>query len=712
MMRRLYARVICVFFLCILTACQTGDNGPKSLTGGFDWNRPLSVAILPFVVKDSADISEPDELAANLANLRIEFYRAFAGLPFEDVELDTIDRFLERKSLTTADIVSGSVDLAELGRQLNVDLFIIPSLDEYSYTMALIYERWIIGFSVSMLDVTTGTIVWKDFIEESKNKHHVTTSVEGVAMEVLTIATRDKVEDEVIQKACTRLVSKMPSIIPDVHLEVQSIGVEPTGRVFRNNDRITVALKGTPRLLAECRVGSNEDEPIQMVERSRGIYEAIIRLNNTDNGPLNVSGRLMNRIGDTTEWFSAEAALTMDNRPPQTPVMKKPVPLNGVVGKGIRIGWTHSDPKDVTTYRLLRSDYRHPKYVEIAKLSQLQEYIDSDVEEHIRYAYVVYALDASGNESRVSDSVTAYIVDRGPHVIEKNSDPIPHDFFSAASPYVIRCNVVIPRGEELIVEPGTEIILDGGAFWIEGKLVSRGTAEAPIVFKSSKPSGNQALFVSIDGIAQIEHSRFEGFFHAINVSAKELEIRDCRFQSNEMAISIGRGCRVDVIQSEFESNELAVHVGNGAIVDMQRNGFIQNRRNLLIEEGGFGKLEDNWWGGLVEFKNPSSLGVEGKVTINRCLDNPYPKGCSIAMDVLALGIRFHDAPSDFIRADLARQIIGKDPNYKMAYLWLIDYLVASYRFDEALEVYEKVAIIYPNDSLILSYRERIQVPSL
>jgi len=54
---------------------------------------------------------------------------------------------------------------------------------------------------------------------------------------------------------------------------------------------------------------------------------------------------------------------------------------------------------------------------------------------------------------------------------------------SASSPYVVTCDVVVPDGSTLALEPGTIVLLDPGcSIFVQGSLLAEGTEAEPIIF--------------------------------------------------------------------------------------------------------------------------------------------------------------------------------------------------------------------------------------
>ncbi len=56
---------------------------------------------------------------------------------------------------------------------------------------------------------------------------------------------------------------------------------------------------------------------------------------------------------------------------------------------------------------------------------------------------------------------------------------------ATGSPYVVDRNLEVPQGSQLTIHPGVTVYLKGHSIVVRGKLISRGTAEQPILFTSA-----------------------------------------------------------------------------------------------------------------------------------------------------------------------------------------------------------------------------------
>ncbi|MBW3552354.1 MAG: hypothetical protein KY466_02525 [Gemmatimonadetes bacterium] len=262
----------------------------------------------------------------------------------------------------------------------------------------------------------------------------------------------------------------------------------------------------------------------------------------------------------------------------------------------INLSW--SAVANADTYNVRRS-VNGGAFAGLAEGLAATSYVDPDVSAGNRYDYIVVAVGEEDTES--SDSVGISIG----RMEAALSGPISADRqLSADTTYYLTGVVTVEDGATLSVEAGTLILADAmvqpTALIIEqgGRIDAQGTADAPIVFTSSKPAGERTRGdwggVVINGRAQCNFPNqddciAEGFAAQYGGNLNDDDSGTMRYVRIEFAgyeVSLGN-----------ELNLLTMNgVGSGTTLE-----YIQVHQGL---DDGF-----EWFGGTVDLKYAVASGA-------------------------------------------------------------------------------------------------------
>ncbi len=118
---------------------------------------------------------------------------------------------------------------------------------------------------------------------------------------------------------------------------------------------------------------------------------------------------------------------------------------------------------------------------------------------------------------------------------------------STRNPHRIHCNVYIPRGDTLIIEPGVEVLFEGEfSFVVDSAAVLKamGTAEDSIIFRSNSSVLNGGLdFINASAECELNYCRISNSTSSgIYTSNSDISISNCEISGN--SYYYGGGIRV------------------------------------------------------------------------------------------------------------------------------------------------------------------------
>ncbi|MCX7789476.1 MAG: hypothetical protein N2378_02445 [Chloroflexaceae bacterium] len=158
---------------------------------------------------------------------------------------------------------------------------------------------------------------------------------------------------------------------------------------------------------------------------------------------------------------------------------------------------------------------------------------------------------------------------------------------AAQGPIILRRDVQIAPGAELLIEPGVEVRLDPGvSIYVDGgRLLAAGTADRPVRFVGNTGARWSGLFGRPDSVLVLEHTEVRGGGVGGTVMAVDrsnLTVRNSRFTDNGGGI-ITTDTRLEMSDTQMFGNDipfgaaLEVSFARGNFVTLTRNRFGGNR---------------------------------------------------------------------------------------------------------------------------------------
>lgn len=675
-----------LFFTVILQSCLVATKNTvitpeiKSLYEGeykvdpyMKDHIPKSVAVLPFV-----DLSGSRE---GFDVVRRGFYNHFSSLPFKEMKLYRVDNTLRKAGLVDPVAIS-KMSPQELGKILDVDAVVFGEISNFDKLYAVVYSQVSVGAEIKMYDTKTGKFLWSGKNVARKHEGGISTNPVGIVATV--ISTAMNVRDIQLLRANDDLFRDMVKTIPVPPVAemlrppvITLLTQDSKGLPKKAGDEIKVVIKGTPKMMAYFDIGDYKKN-IEMQEVEPGGYYGVYKVVPGDNiEKAIITGNLRDDSGNTAQWVDAISSVTLLATPPA-----KPRNLT-VVGRSalVLLNWEKSSSSYLAGYKIYRSGTPLSGYTEIAR-TEVNEYRDSaGLINSQKYYYRVSAYDVAGNESELAQ-ITGMPVAPGPTAVSGviETDTV---WYSGASPYILKKNIIVKDKALLTIEPGTEIKSGGGALIIEGRLKAEGdndhiinfdtTTEGQpwpgIVFADVKDKKNTVKFVRLknakvavtcqDSSPKIEMSEFTQNNEVLKIQgafSKPEVMKNSIYKNKGVAVSVSDGAspviKENTIQDnentgllissaipEFAQNILTGNNNNGIIVkgagvNISRNNIVDNRPYNIVGSmtGTSINALDNWWGSP---KIPEVLaGIQGRVDISTVLDSAYPQGKPVAVSAL------------------------------------------------------------------------------
>lgn len=650
-------------------------NGTYKVYPAMEKHMPRLVAILPF-----ADVSQSQQ---GTQAVRRGFYNHFSSLPFKDMELTRVDDLLEKAGLTDPVEISQKSP-QELGKILGVDAIVYGEVSNFDKLFAVVYSQVAVGAKLKMCDTKSGEILWTG--EHTVRLHEGGISINPVGIVATIIATAMNVRDIQLLRACDDLFRDMVKTIPTpplaeaLHPPVIQLLVQDTkNQPKKAGDLIRVVIQGTPRMRAFFNIGDYKKH-IDMEEQADtpGVYVGTYKVIPGDNvKKAIITGYLRDDTGNTAEWVDAVGYVTLKTTPPDKPPFVKTVGRNGFV----IIQWGASHDPDLSGYCIYRSRTPLSGYVEIAR-TEVTEYRDQGLINGEKYYYRVTAYDTAGNESDGTEAIGIPVAPGPTRVTGAiESDTI---WYSGASPYVLAGIVTIKDQARLTIDPGTEIVSNGGTLVVEGSLRAKGDGEHVIIWDTDD-TGHEWEGIIFRNVREKENVlQFNLLRHArtaVTINSSSPHIKHCDFMANSSAIEVigvfsqpaivnntiqrnathgivvtdharpkiegntielnnGTGIYIQSGNPEITHNRIAENKSSGIVVRsgvpyIQQNNILDNKpfnmvghaRNEVVD------ARDNWWGSI---KGPDILAtLTGRINIESVLDKPYPEGKSLKLPILA-----------------------------------------------------------------------------
>ena len=675
-----------LLLLSLITGLYSCTSTPVNMVEDkdFQWDRVFSAAVIPFQSNFEKNTFSAEEQESISKHLNKEFYRSFAPLSFDDLEPRFIEQYLQKNKLSSKELTNSKSNMKKLGLDLGIDLIISAKVKDYSYTSLLLHERWHAAMELSIFECSTGKLIWKYAHEQSRQELHTPTSPEALASKVIEVLMRDKQMDLLVQRLCRELADSIPQAQTNDTPKIRNISFSPQN-FLKRGDKVTVSIYGSPGMKAFFKIGKNT-ESIATVEKPRGVYTGEYRINETIEGEaLKLQASIQNRINESTPWMESKFPINIDQIPP--PTTKFSLHTHN---KSIKISW-HQPEEKVPYYIIFRRSTLEKYFIELSSTNDTH-FTDKAIQANIRYYYKVYAVDRAGNIAKDAEVHSAYYCPPGPTVLNN----LPQELFSEGSPYILQKDLVLEKGQTLIIAAGTEMNLKSGNLKIKGTLIAKGTKSKLCLFSTSNSEQDALKFIG--GKGEILNCTFNGFKNAITAQDSRLNITSSKISRSANALSLKKDSRTHLEKIIFSDCQRAILIEPKNYIKLERCLFNRNQINLQFNADSTVEAEDNFWGEVPHSFNTKNIKVNGPLKVEHILTESDSASSPLAISALAEYILYRDAKSKIRKFQACKQLLKKDKDFKNAYQWKAEYLINTLQFEEAKQIINEATERFKNDS--------------
>lgn len=553
-------------------------------------NVPKTVAVLPFFGEGTDEDKK---------ELRITFNNHISSKKFENIKLDEIDEKIALLEKETGKKWS-DFDNITLAKKLGVDgLFYVEVLG-IEKVYAGVYGSLSIKVKARLVSSENGEVVWEKEESVAERSGGVPLSPWGAISTAISSALvlRDSVKISLMDKLFRELSKSIPE--PKVAVVrkppvIFSVITNAKDSPFKMGAEILVAMKAEPGCVGSFEI-PDIAKGIPLTEIETGNYVGKYIVNEGDNGKNKIMKiTLFSPKTKLETVYPVFYPIELDSTPPKE---VKNLQITGLKDR-VKLSWERSD--DVKDYFIQRSETGD--FVDIG-ITQVNEYFDENAVVGKTYYYRVYARDNAGNLSKPVE-MKFYYVKKGPTDIS-GSITENTTFYKDASPYLVKSNLVIAKGVEVVAEPGVVIEIDNGSeFKINGTLRLNGNEKDIITIKGSgykifvSDAGDEALKatnVIFESGKEIVISNSGVNFNNVEISKFETGIvveRNAKIKSSKTVIKNSK-VGLDVIEGTLEgnylleSNDLAISYKSGTLPAKNlsfavNKKYIESAKNLVVD---------------------------------------------------------------------------------------------------------------------------------
>jgi len=702
-------------FSCVPSQEVKKDASEMAVSGD---ELPRTVAVLPF---------QNDTPERGIANqMRRAFANHFSAKNYNDMKLPVVD---EKVVLLEKSAGKSVLDLKpqEICQALQCDGLVYGKVTDYKKVYAGLYSQLGLEAEIWMVNTKTGKEIFR--IKDAVRYHEggVPLSPLGLIMTAVSTAmnVRDIQQVRLLNELSYKFNGKIPSpprIAAEERPVIKDVLTNAKEGPFGKGKIIRVGLEGDSGMVATFDIGSFK-RGVPMKETKPGIYLGeylVLPGDNTTDMPLVAS--LSKPGGYESQWIDAGGFIMIDTTPPPQ--------VKGVKVKGfhdrIELAWDAiSNIPDLKGYIVARSTQPLSGFSELGRV-ELNSFEDRTAQPGTIYYYHVTAIDTTGNESDITDAVRAALMQKEPVVLtgELGRDTV------LSGQYIVRGNLVVPKGISLSADPETSVLFEeNAALIVYGKLAVNGKG-APVEFL---PSGNVVWKgVTVEnGMLAMDGFRIKGAVTALTARPAEGTVEGGLMADSGTGMSLSgvstlvvRGCTIsgnkagmELVKSNARIEQSAVFQNVDGIVmkgfsgEIRDNNIFDNTRNIVSESPV--KIEANYLGS-VQVEEMRTSGIlaarvyDAKVPGGKVVDavaNPYTslneeeRRKKSAEFVIEAGAYFRQ--SNYGKAaTLFEEALKASPSAEAYY-----YLALCYRQmkedDKALKYLQEGAGKFPKDSTLV-----------
>jgi len=558
-------------------------------------NVPKTVAVLPFTGQGTDEDKK---------ELRITFNNHISSKKFENIKLDEIDEKLAILEKETGKKWS-DFDNITLAKKLGVDgLFYVEVLG-IEKVYAGVYGSLSIKVKARLVSAENGELIWEKEDSVAERSGGVPLSPWGAISTAISSALvlRDTVKISLMDKLFREMAKSIPE--PKVAAVrkppvIFSVVTNAKDSPFKLGSEILVAVKGESGCIASFEIPEIA-KGIPLTEIEPGNYVGKYIVKEGDNGKNKLmKANLFSPKTKLENIYTIYDPIEIDTIPPKE---VKNLQIMGLKDK-VKITWDKSD--DAKDYFIQRSETGD--FVDIG-ITQVNEFYDESAVIGKTYFYRVYARDPAGNLSRHVES-KFYYIKKGPTdiggTISENSV-----LYKDASPYIVKSDIFILKGVEVVAEPGVVIEFDNNTeLKVSGRLILNGNEKNPITIKGK----NYKIVVldAGDNSLKVSSTVFEGG-KSIIVSNSSISFNDVKISNFETGILLERNGKIFSKKSIIKHSNVGIFIENGLL---EGEYILENNEIGLHYADGFINTDKLIFGFNKRYlQSQKSLSLS-KVTIN------------------------------------------------------------------------------------------------
>ncbi|MFH1742576.1 MAG: hypothetical protein ABIH23_26525 [bacterium] len=269
------------------------------------------VSVLPFVWSDEVESKDREKTPELPQLVREVFAQSFAALPYEDMDLDRVNKRLVDTGLSEENRWQ-EMPFPELASQLGAGSLVRGEIAKSSIGGGGLVSKTAVGIRIALIDGKTGTLLWQGTAESSRRGGVLFHA--GQARELVGEFSSDDAKQTrelrtVTKEAVRKLLLTIP---PPAHLDISKPRLLSTQVNVADgpSKEVQVDIKGTPHCVASFDIVSLQ-RFIPLWEIEPGLYHGSYMPQPGDVAKdASILLRLESRLGVVTETVSEDKRVT------------------------------------------------------------------------------------------------------------------------------------------------------------------------------------------------------------------------------------------------------------------------------------------------------------------------------------------------------------------------------------------------------------------
>lgn len=211
----------------------------------------------------------------------------------------------------------------------------------------------------------------------------------------------------------------------------------------------------------------------------------------------------------------------------------------------------------------------------------------------------------------------------------------------AASPYVSTCDLEVPTGATLTIEPGVELQFGPRQkLTVAGRLLARGTEAAPISFKPAASEWDSVQLLAGSGPSELAYVNFSGGGagrkEMLGIASDQVEVHHSAFLAGSgVGVEVKADAAPLLRSNRFEGCTVsqalppaALRLQKGARPVLRGNYFLKNILAIFMDASANPVLEANRF----DYNGHNGISISGTVTGNTVLGSLGPRRWSYRVE--------------------------------------------------------------------------------